>query len=197
MPHEPLLHVERCFGPSQQGLVLVPEGVPADAAQADCGGRLAARLVHTDARALSAADRKPRAADPGRRTAFGARDQAPSRPPDPVLLKRRSVVALPGDVAPKNQTRVPSRTGPLPIEQHGREAGSSGNSSSEYSLFTGPRRPCTTASSTFMHRRSKSILSQVWARTSSMRKPVHRAEKAMVCDMAPAAGPESGSTARS
>ena len=102
MPHKPLLDVERSLGPRNRVSYLWRR-----CAIRCCPSRpprrpRGARLVHPDAQPLTVAHRKPRTAGPGGRCAFRTRDQAPSRPPDPVLLEGRSVVALASDIAWKH-----------------------------------------------------------------------------------------------
>src|ERR1035438_5858244 len=120
MPHELLLNFQRGVRLAQQRAVSVPEGMPADAAQADCSSCGPTRIVNSDEWALAPAGGKAAATDSRLCSAFRARHEAKTSPSDPVLLNWRSVIAPPCDVTGEDQTDALAFE--LPVEHHSSKA---------------------------------------------------------------------------
>ena len=102
MPQELLLNFKRRTGFAQQRAVLVAEGMPADATKTCLRGCPTPATMDWNPRVLVLGLFHPVATLTRPGSALRASQQAPSRPPDPVLLQRRGVIAPTRDVARKS-----------------------------------------------------------------------------------------------
>lgn len=114
MPHEFLLHADRCAGIVQPRPVGVTERMPAHIAQLAFPGELAPLRMNGDGFAI-----RSQAALPDCSTTLGVCNQTPASRTKIILLCRRSMKGATGDWAREDQLRA-TRT-PLPLKQHSRE----------------------------------------------------------------------------
>src|SRR5580700_7983742 len=101
MPQEFLLHLKRHAGFAQQRAVLVAEGMPANATKTFLSYCPTPAIMDWNPWVLVLGLFHPVAALARPGFALRASHHAPSRPPDPVLLQRRGVVAPTRDMARK------------------------------------------------------------------------------------------------
>lgn len=97
------------------------EGVPTDTSEPILGRQFTARIVNGNVELLTPTPMFDRADGAWDSTAFRARDKTEACAPDPILLNRGGIIAIPRDRARKEKSR--SLRLPLPLKKAGCDIG--------------------------------------------------------------------------